>query len=159
VNDRVPRLTFNNAQALSTASGTYLVPTHIHSDSFSLVSAAGATRQYLSDTQVLESALFPVEKYVLAFGHESKSSQETQVAALASACSKFENKLDTQPWPTRDTRALQQLEQDMKTFQVRLGEWGRTHGSMIELKRIVNDGTWRAGDTRLRSQLGLPPSK
>ena len=49
VNGHRPTLDYDTAQALSTASGIYLIPTHQQNDSFTPVPPQGGARQYLAD--------------------------------------------------------------------------------------------------------------
>jgi hypothetical protein len=65
----VPHLNFNDALALSTVEGTYLVPTHIRNDAFSLNPAVGAARQFLADAEKLDSSLYAAQVALLSSRH------------------------------------------------------------------------------------------
>jgi hypothetical protein len=157
LNGRGPHLKFADAQALSTVSGTYLVPTHVRHDAFSLLPASGAARQFLADAEKLDSSLYHSVILFLPGSHPSGRSQRVLVAEEAKSYGRFADQVTAQVWPVSDRALIRRFVQDDAILQRHLTQWMSSGGSSTELSRIFDKSALRGDDQRLRARLGLPP--
>jgi Peptidase A4 family len=158
VDERVPHLEFEDALVLSTVDGTYLVPTRVRHDAFSLEPARGAARQFLADAENFDSSLYPATVLNLSASHPSARTQRTLVATMVKSYSRFGERIRTQPWPASDRAMIGRFARDNAVLALNLSQWIRSDGSTARLKRILGVNAFRSDDTQLRASLGLPPA-
>jgi Peptidase A4 family len=158
VDEHVPHLNFNDALALSTVEGTYLVPTHVRNDAFSLNPAVGAARQFLADAEKLDSSLYAAQVALLSSRHPSARSLRASTAATAKAYGQFADQVEAQLWPVADRGLIRHLTADNVVLQEHLNQWTRSGGSTATLTQVLDDLQLRSDDKRLRASLGLPPA-
>jgi hypothetical protein len=158
VDEHVPHLKFADALVLSTVDGTYLVPTRLRHDAFSLEPASGAARQFLADAETFDSSLYPTAVSDLSDGHLSASSRRSQIAEVARSYDRFADEIKVQIWPVSDRSMIRRFARDNTRLAQHLSQWVRQDGSTAELNHIFGEDTFRGDDTRLRADLGLPPA-
>ncbi len=154
---RIPSLKFTDGHALSTVGGTYLVPTHVRHDAFSLVSATGAARQFLADAEKLDSALYAGAELFLPGSHPTIDSARSLTTQWAKFYGHFADQIRVQAWPSAAQPLIARTLSDEATLQTHMTRWVRSDGSMTDLAQIFRSSAVRRDDQQLRAVLGLPP--
>jgi hypothetical protein len=158
VNGRQPRLSFDDAQALSSSNGVFLVPSRFVDDSFTLVPAAGAAEQYLRDAISLDNANSQYDVALQSWEKDSPTTRRAVIQALVSAISTDRSAFANQAWPPSDQSLVDQVVKVQGAALGYLNFWltsgGVATGNPPDIPPF--DRVTPAAD-RLRSALGLPP--
>lgn len=159
LNGKSPKLKYADAQALSTLAGTYLVPTRIRNDGFSLEPATGPARQYLADAEALDSRLYPLAEYFILGHRENGFSASRTEADATDSYVQFGDQLGAQVWPSADSTLVRQIEHNVTQLKSLPDIWGGLAPpiSPLSVQRILVPRNLRLDTNRLRAKLGLPP--
>jgi hypothetical protein len=157
VNGSAPRLTFSDAEALSTSADRSYVPSMIRHDGFVLQPALGVKLRYLSDVYPLNLAL----NYLFDQVNNGGAPSAYAFNNLSAQFSVIDSKLRTQNWP-RDVSALMVRFRSLNALAAKgLKAWqvGATtdrpqlkENYLADVKAVSNLGHV------VRDRLGLPPA-
>jgi hypothetical protein len=158
VNGHHPRLSFDDAQALSSSNGVFVVPSRFTDDSFTMGPAVGAAKQYLRDALSLDNANIPFEATLRSWNKDSAATKRTAVQAFVAAISANRSALAGQVWP-RSAQPL--IDQVVKVQAAAVGflNFWLTSGGVAsgDPPTIPSVDLITPTADRLRSVLGLPP--
>jgi hypothetical protein len=159
--DKGPRLSLANAEALLASNGSNWVPTRFAHDGFSLVNPTGYAKQYLADAAPLDQGQSAFEEAVQSWGPAPPDARAPFVKAFLRLSEAFAATLDRQHWPSRTRTAVAELVRADDLVQEDLESWAKsgysvTNPHYAQLQRdqaAVHDAA-----QSLRALLGLPPS-
>ncbi len=160
VDDRTPRLGYANERALSTQDDVYLVPTAVTNDGFSMVSASGAARQYLSDAQQLDSAITVLAIKMVGWNVHSDATpnQVRVVKQMAFLYGAAAHQLASQTWPSQARGQIERLVAIQLHVAKAVGQWASSpHPAIGELRTISGFDPGERVVAEVRHVLGLPP--
>ena len=158
INGGVPQLTFADAKALASNAGVDLVPTQISSDTFSLLPATGAAKQWLVDAVSIDDAGARLERELSHWSRDTETERAQAVAAYVSAITDNASILAEQTWPDSVRADMSQELQDLGRSIDFLKGWltlVRANETSIPANPVGHEVTAEAD--RIREALGLPP--
>jgi hypothetical protein len=157
VNDAAPRLRKRDGFVLETNDGVIEVPTLVHDDQFSLISATGPARQYLRDIFPYDVALYPFQLDIF----KMQSPTARVLHKMRSTLTAFVADLRTQTWPAKDKSDVKRVERSVSDYQHLYAHFSVAPSSLngAELGRLESDNRRDFGYiVKLRYALDLPPS-
>lgn len=158
VNGHHPRLSFDDAQALSSSNGIFMVPSRFTHDSFTMAPAAGAAKQYLRDALSLDNANIPFAAALRSWHTESAATKRAAVQAFVAAISANRSALAGQAWPPSARPLIGQVVKVQKAAVGFLNFWLTSGGvASGDPPAIPSVDLITPTADRLRSVLGLPP--
>jgi hypothetical protein len=157
IDGHVPHLTLKDAAALSTPNGTYLVPTPVRDDEFSMVPAKGVARQYLADAELLNTSTLRVEQVLEGLTQPSATFERSLIVDEAKALGRFADQNKPQRYPPSDRALVLRVARDCESVQMQLNQWIASNGSMASLAQILSNIALGTDAAQLRARLGLPP--
>jgi hypothetical protein len=161
VNHSVPSLNITSGQALMASGGSILIPGPFQSDSFSLVSPVGVSKQYLEDVNLMASGSAKLDVAMNFWGGESASERQDLAQGAAQGVRAQLNAFSVLRVPTAAHGDLHALENQLRAILVDYSTWMNSglklYGRAYDT--LESDGqnlTWY-GD-QVRSDIGLPPA-
>jgi hypothetical protein len=116
VNGHEPTLNYYDASALAISSGTYLQPTPLRADGFTLVPVTGAARNFLSIYATTNNFLVSVNASFSVWASLSIAQQRFYLLAFATAMTHEARALDSYTWPAADAGSVRAVAQAATTL-------------------------------------------
>jgi Peptidase A4 family len=159
IDHRPPRLSYGNAQVLSTTDGVFLAPTRPLDDGFALRRPSEIAIQFLTDDETYEAAVAPINLAYYENIVQAGAAPLPKVAAMTRPMSALASRLQSQSWPRSDQTAVEAFVKDIGQHVRALNAWGHNpNKSWTSLTSIVKSPNYLRDGDRLLLSLGLPPS-
>jgi hypothetical protein len=156
LNRRIPNLSFQYAQVMSSSNGVFLIPSKVRHDHFTFHHAKGATRQYLRDALSLNAAVYPFDNDA----QDNVTPTALTKGELVLAIGQNILSLKSQRWPEATRSDIAGIVTKLKSFRELVRRWPVAPATLPsqDYDQLLDLGaTDRVFTLDIHTRLGLPP--
>ena len=159
VNEKQPHLTRSDGVTLTAQGGTYLVPTAVSNDSFSLVAPTGQAKTYLVLAGRLDHAASVYDVQLAKWNTLTEPARRAAAHDLALAFGANAAQFTSHSWPQKSRHLVALLVQQLRQLVADIHQWSAAGLSLSgpAYQKLSGDEDVTPVADRLRNSLGLPP--